>query len=105
MRTVDVMRQEAGHQIAQPQCIEPNAQLLAIPRQHIAVEAEHLQIRQTANRCEVGSDRLAVELVPVTGVAGGSEHARRPGAGAHQGGPLRPGCSLPCMQAGLRAHS
>ena len=76
-RTVDVVGKERGDEVAQPERIQPRAELLSIPCQHVPMESEHLQVWQPADRGEVGGDGLAVELVPAETWAGRREQCAR----------------------------
>eukprot|EP00962_Isochrysis_galbana_P056850 scaffold28973_cov118-Isochrysis_galbana.AAC.4 len=60
--SIDVVGEEGGHERAQTERIEPAPELFPVPHQHIALQSQHLEVGQAANRRQVLSDGLAVEL-------------------------------------------
>ena len=60
-----VKERVGAHGLPEAERVEPRAQLLAIPHEHISRQAEHLQVRQPTHRCEVGRDTLTVKVVLV----------------------------------------
>mmetsp|Transcript_14159 Transcript_14159/g.29891 ORF Transcript_14159/g.29891 Transcript_14159/m.29891 type:complete len:205 (+) Transcript_14159:549-1163(+) len=60
--TVEVVVLEGRHQLPKPERLEPARELLAVPQQRVARQAEHLEVWQPSDGGEACGDRLAVEV-------------------------------------------
>eukprot|EP00967_Tisochrysis_lutea_P060230 scaffold77003_cov33-Tisochrysis_lutea.AAC.1 len=50
---VNIVSEEGGHHRSEAKCVQPSPKLFAVPHEHVALQPQHLEVRQTADGCEV----------------------------------------------------